>query len=99
MLDIHPLVGVFNMQAIELETDITPDGHIQLPSPLRNVFGRHARLILLLDERQPADSPSLRQANDTDAFLSALAGGLSEDFPNDIDETDLGIDTPRRELD
>lgn len=87
------------MQAIELETDITPDGHIQLPGPLRNVFGRHARLILLLDERQSADSPALRQANDTEAFLAALAGGLSKDFPNDIDETDLGIDTPRRELD
>jgi hypothetical protein len=75
------------MQAIELESDITPDGHIQLPGPLRNVYGRHARLILLLDDRQPADSPSLRQTNDT------------EDFPKDIDDTDLGIDTPRRELD
>jgi hypothetical protein len=87
------------MQAIELETDITPDGHIQLPGPLRNVFGRHARLILLLEERQPADSPSFHKASDTESFLAALAGGLSEDFPNDIDETDLGIDTPRRELD
>ena len=43
--------------------------------------------------------PSLRQANDTEAFLAALAGGLNEDFPNDIDETDLEFDTPRGELD
>lgn len=85
------------MQAIELETDISPDGHIHLPGPLRNVFGRHARVILLLDERQPANFSSLRQANDTEAVLAALAGGLSEDFPNDIDEADLGIDTQRQE--
>jgi hypothetical protein len=38
------------MQAIEIEADITPDGNIHLPAPLRSVYGRHARLILLFDE-------------------------------------------------
>jgi len=43
------------MQAIEIEADITPDGHIHLPDPLRSVYGRHARLILLFED-MPADS-------------------------------------------
>ena len=42
------------MQAIELETDISPEGQICLPSPLRGVYGRHARLILLFDDKPPS---------------------------------------------
>jgi hypothetical protein len=45
------------------------------------------------------DSSSRHQPSETESFLAALVGGLSEDFPNEIDETDLGIDTPRRKLD
>jgi hypothetical protein len=30
-----------------------------------------------------------KQPNDTEAFLAALAGGLSEDFPDDISDADL----------
>ena len=72
------------MQAIELETDITVDGNIQLPGPLRNVFGRHARLILLLDERQPVENST---AIDN---LLKLRGSLSDDggFDAAIQEMD-----------
>ena len=43
------------MQTIEIEADITQEGHIFLPEPLRFAYGRHARLILLLEET-PLDS-------------------------------------------
>ena len=72
------------MQAIELETDITQDGHIQLPGPLRNVFGRHARLILLLDERQPVENSTA-----VDNLLK-LRGSLSDD---------TGFDAAMQEMD
>jgi hypothetical protein len=38
-------------------------------------------------------------AGDTDAFLAATAGKLSDDFPDDITDDDLGTDAPRRDLD
>ncbi|MEO5346503.1 MAG: hypothetical protein H7834_09015 [Magnetococcus sp. YQC-9] len=38
------------MQKIEIEADITPEGNIRLPSPLKNFYGRQARLILMVDE-------------------------------------------------
>lgn len=37
--------------------------------------------------------------NDTEAFLTAIAGGLSEDFPDDINDDDLGGDVQREALD
>ncbi|MEQ1559429.1 MAG: DUF2281 domain-containing protein [Methyloglobulus sp.] len=44
-----------------------------------------------------ASAPASR--NDTEAFLAALAGGLSEDFPDAISDDDLGNDAPRKVLD
>lgn len=41
------------MQAIELETTISRQGHIDLPEEYRAAFGRSARIILLLDETPP----------------------------------------------
>ncbi|MBF0165205.1 MAG: hypothetical protein HQM01_12020 [Magnetococcales bacterium] len=38
------------MQAIEIQADITPEGNISLPSPYKNLYGRQARLILLVEE-------------------------------------------------
>ncbi|MBB1089719.1 DUF2281 domain-containing protein [Rhodopseudomonas palustris] len=35
----------------------------------------------------------------TDAFLQAIAGGLSDDFPDDITDADLGIDAARDTFD
>jgi hypothetical protein len=43
---------------------------------------------------QPADC-----ADDTEAFLAAVSGVLSEDFPDDIANADLGTDVPRRTVD
>lgn len=34
---------------------------------------------------------------DTESFLAAKAGTLSEDFPNEITDDDLGTDVPRYE--
>ena len=42
---------------------------------------------------------SKKTQNDTEAFLTAIAGGLSEDFPDDINDDDLGVDVPRESLD
>jgi Protein of unknown function (DUF2281) len=51
-------------------------------------------------EQRYASVPAYRkQPNDTEAFLTALAGGLSEDFPNDINNDDLGVDVQREALD
>ncbi|MFZ1324599.1 MAG: hypothetical protein WAT67_01005 [Candidatus Contendobacter sp.] len=47
------------MQAIELETDITLEGHIVLPEPLQSLYGRHARLILLLEESEKQEQIKL----------------------------------------
>jgi hypothetical protein len=50
------------MQAIELETTISPQGAIVLPADCKALYGRHARMILLLaDEPEPA-GPSRRRA-------------------------------------
>ena len=37
-------------------------------------------------------------STDTEAFLQSISGGLSEDFPDDISDDDLGNDVPRQEL-
>lgn len=38
------------MQAIEIQADITPEGNITLPSPYKSLYGRQARLIVLVEE-------------------------------------------------
>jgi len=37
--------------------------------------------------------------NDTEAFVAAIAVGLSEDFPDDINDYDLVVDVSRESLD
>ncbi|MDG4549656.1 MAG: DUF2281 domain-containing protein [Candidatus Contendobacter sp.] len=39
-----------------------------------------------------------KSSSDTEAFLARHAGALSDDFPDDIDDSDLGIDAPRDSL-
>ena len=46
------------MQAIEIETDISDDGKIRLSESLHKIFGRHARLIVLLDESDATTNTS-----------------------------------------
>lgn len=56
--------------------------------------------IEFLEQRYAKNQQTIQQQSRTDSFLSALAvGGLSEDFPDDIDDNDLGVDVPRQELD
>lgn len=38
------------------------------------------------------------RTEDTELFLAAIAGKLSDDFPDDISDDDLGTDAPRAEL-
>jgi hypothetical protein len=39
------------------------------------------------------------KGDDTEAFLAAVTGSLGDDYPDDINGADLGIDAPRQELD
>ena len=55
--------------------------------------------IEFLEQRYAPVPASTKQLNDTEAFLSAIAGGLSEDFPDDISGEDLGVDALREALD
>ena len=55
--------------------------------------------IQFLELRYSTDQPLMNQQNHTEAFLAALAGGLSEDFPDEISRADLGNDTLRETLD
>ena len=64
------------MQAIELETKISLEGHIVLPEPLRNLYGSHARMILLLED---AVQEKKHQHN-----LLALRGAMKDS--TDFDE-------------
>lgn len=51
-------------------------------------------------EQRYALKPNVQNNLDrTEAFLTALSGGLSEDFPEDLNDADLGIDTHRESLD
>lgn len=54
--------------------------------------------IEFLEQRYTQSAAKEAKHNDTENFLSALAGSLSEDFPDDISDKDLGVDVPRREL-
>jgi len=55
--------------------------------------------IEFLEQRYGTVRIAPKSPSDTDAFLAAVAGTLGDDFPDDITDDDLGIDTPREELD
>lgn len=55
--------------------------------------------IEFLEQRYAPVPADTKQQNDTEAFLTAIAGGLSEDFPDDISDDDLGDDVQREALD
>ncbi|MQM32291.1 MAG: hypothetical protein CRU78_18025 [Candidatus Accumulibacter phosphatis] len=68
------------MQAIELETTISPEGGIVLPPDCQAIYGRHARLILLLDDDPSTVSPTRadraqRQAALRQALLAVAQAG------------------------
>lgn len=49
-------------------------------------------------ERRYGVAPPATNAQNTDAFIARFAGSLGSDFPDDIDESDLGTDAPREPL-
>jgi len=55
--------------------------------------------IEFLEQRYALVPANTKQQNDTEAFLAAIAGGLSEDFPDDISDDDLGGDVQHEALD
>jgi hypothetical protein len=55
--------------------------------------------IKLLEHRYGVQAPADTDEDDTEAFLAAVAGGLSADFPDDITGADLAADRPRQDLD
>jgi hypothetical protein len=55
--------------------------------------------IEFLEQRYGVRSLAESGQDDTEAFLAAVAGGLSPDFPDDITNEDLGEDSPRQDLD
>jgi len=55
--------------------------------------------IEFLEQRYAPVPADTKQQNDTEAFLAAIAGGLSEDFPDDISDDDLAVDVQREILD
>ncbi|MEI6069915.1 MAG: DUF2281 domain-containing protein [Methylococcaceae bacterium] len=55
--------------------------------------------IEFLEQRYAPVTSNTKQQNDTETFLAAITGGLSEDFPDDISDEDLGVDALREALD
>ena len=53
--------------------------------------------VQFLEQRYAGKSAA--RPEDTESFLSAVAGTLGDDFPDDITDDDLGTDAPRREMD
>ncbi len=52
-----------------------------------------------LEQRYGVQPPADADEDDTEAFLAAIAGGLSADFPDDITDADMGKDLCRQGLD
>ncbi|MCB1921408.1 MAG: DUF2281 domain-containing protein [Candidatus Competibacteraceae bacterium] len=68
----------------------------QLPEPAaREVLA----FIENVEKRYGVLSTTPAAENGTETFLAAVAGTLSDDFPDDITGDDLGVDTPREALD
>ncbi len=64
-----------------------------------NLSESNARQVLNFIEFLEQRYPSNKSNVDTEAFLASIAGGLSDDFPGDINDDDLGVDVPRKSLD
>ena len=59
------------MQALEIDTTIDSHGDIHLPEEYRNLYGKRARLIILLPERD--DTPQTIQIIDPMVFSGQVA--------------------------
>ena len=61
------------MQAIELATTISEQGGITLPANFKALYGREARIILLLDDVPPAASAVANRSERQATLRHALA--------------------------
>jgi len=61
------------MQAIELEMNIGEDGKIQIPAEYQTVYGKHARLLIVLPD--PASSEK--------RMFNPMAYSATIDWPTD----------------
>jgi hypothetical protein len=68
------------------------DLHIQIDLPAEFADCQAAEIIVL-----PV-MPSTPAHKNWEAHVLAVAGTLSDDFPDDIDDADLGQDAPRESL-
>jgi hypothetical protein len=68
----------------------------KLPEP---VAREALDFVVFLEQRYGAARNLVEPTADTEAFIAAVTGGLSDDFPDDIGDSDLGIDAARAELD
>ena len=66
--------------------------HLQLDLPPEFAGCQEAEIIVLPIQNISPDSMSWEQR------VLSLAGTLSDDFPDDIDDSDLGEDVPRESL-
>jgi ABC-type uncharacterized transport system YnjBCD substrate-binding protein len=57
------------------------------------------RYIEELERRYGLQSPPAAGTDATEAFIASVCGRLSDDFPDDIADADLGTDAPREPLD
>lgn len=55
--------------------------------------------VVFLEQRYGTACGPAEPTADTEAFIAAVTDGLSDDFPDDIGDYDLGIDAARAELD
>ena len=63
------------MQAIELETTISSNGGIVLPAECKDFYGRHARMILLLDD---IPSPSRPERTERQAVMRQALDAVAQ---------------------
>lgn len=68
---------------------------LNLPEPI----AKEALDFIVFLERRYGIGKKNASTLDTEAFIAAVTGGLSDDFPDDISDDDLGGDIPREELD
>jgi len=90
------------MQAIELATTISMQGGIVLPANFKNVFGREARMILLLEDPQQPSAPlppsrSERQAKLQQALDAVAQAGIFSHI-DDVSDWQREIRADRTQL-
>ncbi len=66
--------------------------HVQFDLPPESADCQEAEIIVLPVKSAKSNSQSWEQ------WVRSLAGTLSDDFPDDITDDDLGIDAPRDSL-